>query len=129
MPPPHFVCAEIHDSANMSQRRHSSKNILASQKASMKIEHKPARTNGFFYVEKDGMQVAKLVYRLRDDDTMVIEHTEVDDALRGKNIGAEMVKAAVDYARQKKMHIIPQCSFTHSVFVETKAYNDVWAKP
>jgi predicted GNAT family acetyltransferase len=57
---------------------------------------------------------------------MVIEHTEVDPSLQGKNIGKQLVNAAVNHARVNKMKIQPLCSFVASVVNKDKnKYADI----
>ena len=77
----------------------------------MHIQHKQVAEKGMFFVGQDGAVLAELVYLTPADNKMVIEHTEVDDSLKGKGIGLELVHAAVDYARTHAMKIVPLCSF------------------
>ena len=56
---------------------------------------------------------------------MMIEHTEVSEALKGQNIGYQLVQAAVDYARQHQIKITPMCTFAHSVFKKKPDFGDV----
>ena len=82
----------------------------------MLIQHKKIGTKGLFYVEVNGNILAELVYTMPSNDKMIIEHTEVSDELRGKNIGYQLVNHAVEYARTNKLKIIPLCPFTNAVF-------------
>lgn len=90
----------------------------------MNIQNKEDKNEGSFYVEEDGEQVAELVYR-KEKGRMVIEHTEVDEALRGKSVGFELVEKAVEYARQEHLKIIPLCEFADKVIQEHKEFQDV----
>ena len=65
----------------------------------MLIQHKLVGTKGIFYVGQDGAILAELVYTMPSPGKMIIEHTEVDDALRGKNVGHQLVSTAVEYAK------------------------------
>jgi predicted GNAT family acetyltransferase len=56
---------------------------------------------------------------------MIVDHTEVDDELRGKSVGYQMVQNAVQYARNHQMKILPLCPFVKSVFDKKPEYNDV----
>ena len=91
----------------------------------MEIQHKQEGTKGIFYIAIDGKILAEMVYTMAGNDKMIIEHTEVDDELRGKNIGAQLVKHAVEYARHYKLKIIPVCPFANSVFKKKPEYHDV----
>lgn len=56
---------------------------------------------------------------------MIIDHTEVADALRGKNAGKQMVAAAVEHARKNNLKILPLCPFAKAVFNKTPDFQDV----
>ena len=94
----------------------------------MKIEHKQQEDGGAFLLGDEGAIKGEMTYDLVPDKALVINHTEVDEALRGKNFGEQLVSAAVDYARSNRLKIIPICSFASSVFEKTKEYQDVLGK-
>jgi predicted GNAT family acetyltransferase len=91
----------------------------------MLIQHKQVGSKGMFFVEIDENILAEMVYTSPSPEKMIIEHTEVNDELRGQNVGFELVHAAVEYARKHKMHIIPLCPFANSVFKRKPEYADV----
>lgn len=93
----------------------------------MVVEHKKTGNKGMFYVEYENEIAAEMVYSMRSDNEMIIEHTEVSDQLRGKNIGYELVHAGVEYARHHGLKIIPVCPFARSVFDKKPDFNDVLA--
>ncbi|HMC99699.1 MAG TPA: GNAT family N-acetyltransferase [Ferruginibacter sp.] len=82
----------------------------------MNIQHELPGKKGTFFIEIDGKRLAEMVYNMANPELMIIEHTEVDDALRGKNVGYQLVHAAVDFARANNIRIIPLCPFAKSVF-------------
>ena len=59
---------------------------------------------------------------------VIIDHTDVDDRLRGTGTGGKLVEAAVEWARQEKALLMPLCPFAKSVFDKTPGYADVLAK-
>jgi uncharacterized protein len=59
---------------------------------------------------------------------VIIDHTQVDDALRGKGAGKKLVEAAVEWARAENQKMIPLCPFARSVFDKTPDYADVLAE-
>ena len=58
---------------------------------------------------EDG-HVAFLDYERRPD-ALILIHTEVPPALRGRNLGGVLVKAAVETARSENLRIVAQCPF------------------
>jgi len=78
-----------------------------------------------FYVGQDGAILAELVYSMSSPEKMVIEHTEVDEVLKGKNVGFALVSTAVEYARDHHIKIIPLCPFAKSVIDKRPEFQDV----
>jgi predicted GNAT family acetyltransferase len=74
----------------------------------------------------DGRVVGIADYRI-DGDTVVFPHTEVDTALRGRGLGAVLVKGALDDVRASGRRIVPLCWFVEQ-FVQThREYADLVA--
>ena len=46
--------------------------------------------------------------------TMMLTHTGVPQALRGRGIAAALVQAALDYARATDLKVRPDCSYAES---------------
>jgi uncharacterized protein len=99
--------------------------FLALTKDNMVIQHKQTEKRGMFFIagEEDDF-LAELTYS-RQDNTMMIDHTEVDDQLRGQNIGYQLVHSAVEYARSHGMKIIPLCPFAKAVIDKKPEFRDV----
>lgn len=94
----------------------------------MQVQHRISGTHGLFYIQnKDEDTIAKLVYAVTDDGRMILEHTEVDEALRGQNIGLQLVQASVQHARQFAKKIVPVCPFAKAVFDKKPDLADVLA--
>ena len=93
----------------------------------MTIQHKQSGSKGTFFIEEDSEMAGELVYSLTHDNQMMIEHTEVDEELRGGNIGYELVHKAVDYARSHQYTIIPLCRFARAVIEKKPEFRDILA--
>jgi predicted GNAT family acetyltransferase len=91
----------------------------------MLIERRETNGNGMFYVEYEGEEHAWMSYQMKTPGNMVIKHTEVDDELRGQNVGYKLVETAVEYARQHKIKITVWCPFAKSVFDKKPEWHDV----
>ena len=68
-----------------------------------------------------GLAVA--VYR-EQGDRAIFTHTEVPTADEGKGIGARLVRAALDDARQRGFKIVPACRFVAAFVRRHPEYND-----
>jgi len=91
----------------------------------LNVLHRDDGTKGAFYIEESGRQVAELTYVLAGSGRLIIDHTTVDDALRGMGAGRELVSAAVALAREKGVRILPLCPFAKSVFQRAPEFRDV----
>ncbi|MBY0433817.1 MAG: N-acetyltransferase [Cyclobacteriaceae bacterium] len=91
----------------------------------MNIQHEEIGNHGTFFVEQNGERVAYMTYSKAGTTRIIIDHTEVSEALKGQNVGRQLVAASVDYARKKNLKILPLCPFAHSVFDRVKEYADV----
>ena len=94
----------------------------------MLIQRKQTGNKGMFYVEDDGEIQAEMIYHMTSPDKMVIEHTEVNDELRGQNVGYQLVHTAVEYARQHNIKITVWCPFAKKVFDKKPDWRDVLDK-
>lgn len=91
------------------------------------IGHERSGHKGAFVWTQDGQRLAEMTYSVAGS-RVIIDHTHVDDVLRGKGAGAKLVHAAVAWARQENVKLLPLCPFARSVFDKTPEYADVLAK-
>ncbi len=82
-------------------------------------------TKGFFVASDDGKEAGRMNYTFAGNSKMIIDHTEVNDAYRGQNIGKKLLMKIVEFARQNNIKIIPLCPFAKSVFDRTESIRDV----
>jgi predicted GNAT family acetyltransferase len=93
----------------------------------MDIKQKDDGSKGSFYIEVDGEEEGVLNYVWAGPDKIIISHTEVEEALKGKNAGKQLVHKAVEFAREKGIKIMPLCPFATAIFKKTPDYRDVLA--
>ena len=63
-----------------------------------------------FELELDDGAIAIADYRI-EGDRIVFSHTVVPEAHEGQGIGSRLVVAGLDFARDKGLNVVPQCSF------------------
>jgi len=85
------------------------------------------KENGFYVGEDPQNPLAEITYHLRDERTMVIDHTYVSDTLRGQGVGGVLVRNVAEIARKENRKIIPLCSYAKRVMVQNPDYQDVLA--
>ena len=88
---------------------------------SMQISHDHA--SGRFNTRLDGHE-AELVYR-RQDGRLLIDHTGVPQAIGGRGVAGELVKAALDYARAEGLRVVPLCSYSAEYIRRHPGYADL----
>ena len=94
----------------------------------MEIQRDEHGRNGAFYIEENGEWVAEMSYiRSPDGKTIIIDHTQVDEKLRGQGVGEQLVATAVQFARDNGLKIKPFCPYTRKVIERTPEYQDVLA--
>lgn len=75
---------------------------------------------------ENGERLAEMTYTVAGS-RVIIDHTDVDDRLRGQGAGKRLVRAAVEWARAENQKLMPLCPFAKSVFDKTADYSDVLA--
>jgi predicted GNAT family acetyltransferase len=90
----------------------------------MEIQRDEHGRKGAFFIDEDGEWIAELTY-FKNNGIMTIDHTEIDEKLRGEGIGQDMVKAAVDYARANGLKIKALCPYAKKVIDRTPEFQDV----
>ncbi|WP_316842160.1 GNAT family N-acetyltransferase [Pedobacter gandavensis] len=91
----------------------------------MKIEHLNENKGGYFKAVDEDKIAAMMNYAWAGPAKIVIEHTEVKPDYSGQGLGKVLVLAAVDYARARKVKILPLCPFAKSIFNKDETLNDV----
>ncbi|HRI79401.1 MAG TPA: GNAT family N-acetyltransferase [Cyclobacteriaceae bacterium] len=90
----------------------------------MEIKLETSDDKGTFFIEENGQRLGEMVFS-KYPDRILIEHTEVNEALQGKNAGKQLVAAGVEYARKNNLKVVPLCPFARKVFERVKEYGDV----
>ena len=79
---------------------------------------------GAWVIERDGKTLAELSYTTAGS-RVILDHTDVSDALRGTGSGKKLVIAAAQWARESNVKLMPLCPFAKSVFDKTPEIRDV----
>ena len=91
----------------------------------MEVKQENDSKRGMFYIEQDGKVVAEMTYVWAGTGKIIINHTEVNEILKGQGAGKQMLSKAVEFVRENGLKIIPLCPFVKSVFDKTPEYDDV----
>lgn len=69
-----------------------------------------------------------MTYSRASPTLVIIDHTSVPDALRGRGIGVVLVHRAVEDARSQGFKIIPLCPFAKAQFDRHAEWQDVLSR-
>ena len=87
------------------------------------IEHHS--NEGIFIAREEGKEIGNLEYE-REGRIMTITHTR--SFAPGRGLGRLLVAAAIDYAREQGMKIVPLCSFAKALMEKIDEYRDLMVK-
>ena len=91
----------------------------------MKIERKEDGKKGEFSARIDGVKVGHMTYLVTAEGEITIDHTEVNPDFGGQGIGKKLVMAAVEFAQENGLKIIPLCPYAKSVFDKNQELHSV----
>jgi predicted GNAT family acetyltransferase len=91
------------------------------------IERDDGPSGGAYHVVVDG-HAARMTFSRAGERLLIIDHTEVPEALRGRGIGDRLVAQAVEDARQAGTKIVPLCPFAAAQFRKHQEYRDVLSR-
>lgn len=88
----------------------------------MDIREEKTGSGGRYVATLEGHE-AEMTYSRTSAELIIIDHTGVPDALRGKGVGQALALHAVEEARKGRWKIIPLCPF----FKAQTARHPEWA--
>lgn len=91
------------------------------------VEREEGESKGRYRLELDGAE-AELTYSRAGTGLIIIDHTAVPDAMRGKSVGKLLVGRAVADARAEGRAIIALCPFARATIERMPAWQDVLKK-
>lgn len=87
------------------------------------IQHDPEHNQ--FATMVDGKRATLSYQILPGEKTLDYYSTFVPPELRGRNIGQEIVKFALDYAKEHHYKVIPSCSFIKAFIKRNPGYKRI----
>lgn len=91
----------------------------------IELEDKGAK--GRYVVHGPDGAEAEMTFTKVGDSRIIIDHTGVPDAFRGKGIGAKLVARAVEDARASGKTVVPLCPFAAAQFRRHPEWADLLA--
>ncbi|MHA7129136.1 GNAT family N-acetyltransferase [Algoriphagus namhaensis] len=91
----------------------------------MEIKHQSDGRKGSFYLGESSNPKAEMVYVMAGPAKLIIEHTEVDESLRGEGVGIKLLEALVEDARARNIKVLPLCPFAKANLEKRPDLQDV----
>ncbi|MCD1127661.1 GNAT family N-acetyltransferase [Jinshanibacter sp. LJY008] len=83
--------------------------------------------NRFYVNDNDGNMLAEVAFVPTGEKLTIIDHTYVDEKLKGQDVGKKLVYKVVEKMRGEHRKIIPLCPFAKHEFDTTPEYQDIRA--
>ncbi|MDH2323252.1 GNAT family N-acetyltransferase [Providencia huaxiensis] len=82
--------------------------------------------NSFFILSDDKQtRLAEITFVYTGDELAIIDHTLVDESLKGQGIAKLLVAKVVERMRKERRKVIPLCPFAKAIFDRTPEYNNI----
>ncbi len=94
----------------------------------IEIAHEETDNRGAFYFERDGARLAEMTYKRSGPTLVEIDHTEVNEKLRGLGASRRMLDAAVAWARSSGTRVTATCSYARAQFEKDTSIQDVYER-
>lgn len=82
-------------------------------------------SNRIYLENPEGKTIAEITFLERDNGVVEIDHTLVDDSLRGQGIAGKLVQQAADQLRAEGKKAVVTCSYAMKWFQKHPEYQDL----
>lgn len=93
------------------------------------VTHVEDAGRGGFVVDQDGERIAEMTYTRAGEHRIIVDHTWVDDRLRGTGTARRLLDSLVAWARQAGLLVIPLCPYAKAQFDKDPSIRDVLQGP
>lgn len=91
----------------------------------MQIQHQTSQQGGAFIYIQNEQRLAEMTYQWRDAVTIVVDHTWVDETLRGQGVARQLLDHLVAFTREKNLKVVAICSYVEVIFRRDSSLADV----
>ncbi len=75
------------------------------------------------YYNEEGIMLAEITFPAVNKNTVNINHTFVDESLRGQGIAGKLMQAAAQYLDESGKKVLPTCSYAVGWFAKHPEYS------
>lgn len=92
----------------------------------LEIRRHEAGHRGEFVVELDGAKAGEMTYERRGAHLVNVDHTRVDDILKGQGVGRKLLDALVGWARESGTKVSATCPYAKAQLEKDEQIRDVY---
>ncbi|MEZ5009111.1 MAG: GNAT family N-acetyltransferase [Chitinophagales bacterium] len=89
------------------------------------VQIEQSATKGRAFYLKNDQTLAEMTFSKAGSELIIIDHTEVDDSLRGQGIGRKLLDKIIEMVRANNLKVLPLCPYVKSVFDKDASIRDV----
>ncbi len=82
--------------------------------------------NRIYLEDENGKTIAEVSFPSISGNVVNIDHTFVDDSLRGQGVAGKLLEAAAEKIRKENMKAFPTCSYAVKWFEKNQEYKDIY---
>ena len=94
----------------------------SADKQSIAVEDNPQQPR---YEIRVGGGLAGAIYYELQGDTIVVDHTEIEQRFEGQGLGSQLARQALDDMRRRGLRVLPFCAFVRSYIARHGEYLDL----
>ncbi len=91
----------------------------------MEIFHEDNGKKGKVFILREETVIAEMTYVWAGDARIIIDHTLVDESLKGQGVGKQLLDKLAMIARERQLSVFPLCTFAKAMMEKTTAYEDL----
>ncbi len=91
----------------------------------MTIEINKRKQKGAAIAKDNNEKAGEMTFSIAGSNLIIIDHTEIEPAYQGKDVGKQLLFKIVEMAREQHIKIIPLCPYASAMFKKTESIRDV----
>jgi len=107
---------------------HAYEGGMTSSKASITVDHEEDGGRGAFFVAREDIRLAEMTYSRVNEHLIIVDHTGVDEQLRGLGVARMLLDTLVAWARRTKTRVSATCPYAKAQFEKDASIQDVYER-
>lgn len=99
---------------------------MESSERKIEITHLQEDHGGAFVIEREDLRLAEMTYTRTGERQIIIDHTLVDDQLRGLGVARRLLDKLVAWARETQTRVHATCPYAKAQFEKDESIRDVY---